>query len=61
MIKFLEFIARLGNAILNAINKHKAKSAADNPADTIANGGGVQQSEKSFSDLAKQSKRDSAE
>lgn len=51
-------LGRLINATMDAINRKRAKDAANNPADTIANGGGVQPSPKSYSDLADQSERD---
>ena len=52
MRDFMGFIGRLGNATMDIINRIKAKNAADNIADTIANGGIVRESEQSFSDLA---------
>lgn len=58
---FLETLARVTNAILNSINISKKKAAADDPADTIANGGRVRESDVKFSDLADESERDKAE
>ncbi|WGY45935.1 hypothetical protein [Vibrio sp. ABG19] len=51
-------LGRLINATMDAINRKRAKDAANNPADTIANGGRVQHSSKSYADLADQSERD---
>ena len=51
-------VARLIKGVLNAVNRKSKKDAADNPADTIANGGVVQQSNKTFADLADKPKRD---
>ena len=55
----LAVLTRILKGILNAINRKNKKDAANDPASTIANGdSGVQQSNKSFSDLADKSKRD---
>lgn len=61
MMKFLEFIGRVGNVILDAINKSRKKDAADNPSGNIANGGNVVQSDKSYADLAGKSGSDKTE
>ena len=39
MKELTQLISRLGNAILDSINRAKARDAADNAADTISNGG----------------------
>ena len=39
MKELTKLIGRLGNAILDSINRVKARDAADNAADTISNGG----------------------
>lgn len=51
-------LGRLINATMDAINRKRSKDAANNPADTIANGGRVQSSSKSYTDLASKPKRD---
>ncbi|BAC96875.1 hypothetical protein [Vibrio vulnificus YJ016] len=51
-------IARFANAIMDAINRKRKQDASDAPGEHIANGGRVQHSEKSFSDLADEPKRD---
>ena len=48
-------IVRVLKGVLNAINRENKKDAANDPANTVANGGRVQQSSKSFSDLADKS------
>jgi len=45
-------LTRVLNAIFTLYNKWSKKRASDNPSSTIANGGDVMQSDKSFSDLA---------
>lgn len=52
-------IARILKGIMNAINRKNKKDAANDPANAVANGGSVQQSDKSFSELADKPKRDS--
>lgn len=39
MRELTKLISRLGNAILDSINRAKARDAADNASDTISNGG----------------------
>lgn len=39
MKNFLEVLGRIGNAILDSINRAKARDAVDHAADTISNGG----------------------
>ena len=51
-------LARLIEVVLNAINRKRKKDYADDPASAIANGDRVQQSDETFADLAKRSKRD---
>ena len=52
-------IVRVLKGVLNAINRKNKKDAANDPANAVANGGSVQQSDKSFSELADKPKRDS--
>ena len=54
-------LARVTKGVLNALNRQKQRDYVDKPADTLANGGRVQQSAKSFAELASESERDSAE
>ncbi|MFL7022231.1 hypothetical protein [Vibrio cyclitrophicus] len=51
-------LIRILKGVLNAINRKNKKDAANDPANTVANGGRVQQSSKSFSDLADKPERD---
>ena len=51
-------IVRVLKGVLNAINRKNKKDAANDPANTVANGGRVQQSNQSFSDLADKPERD---
>ena len=60
-LKLLDLLSRLANAILKSFNKSRVKAAIDNPADTIADGGSVQQSERTFTDLAAKNGRDKTE
>lgn len=60
MRSFLKLIGRVGNAILDALNVAKKKDAANHAADNLSNGGRVQQSSKSFTDLANKPDDDSA-
>jgi hypothetical protein len=59
-MKLAELIARIVNAIIDAINRGKKADAANNPADAIANGGSVLKSDKSFAELADEPRRDPA-
>lgn len=61
MQTLLKTLERIVNAILDAINRSKKKDASDNPANTIANGGRVRKSEKSFEELAREFERDRIE
>lgn len=54
----LVVIARIFEAILYAINSKKKSDARDNPADTIADGGSLQQSDETFDSLSRKSERD---
>jgi len=54
-------LIRLLEGVMNAINRKSKKDAADDPADTIANGGRVRESEQSFSDMASKSGSDKTE
>ncbi|MFM2589451.1 hypothetical protein [Vibrio sp. TBV020] len=58
---WLVFVRRMLEGILDACNREKKRSYADDSADAISNGGSVQHSEQSFSDLANKSKRDQTE
>ena len=60
-MKIVEVIARIVEAILNAINRGNELDAKDNPAEYLADSGGVPKSDKSFSDLSSESKRDRAD
>lgn len=60
-MKWLGILARILEAIANAINRKKKKDAANDPANTIANGGRVHKSKLKYSDLADESERDGAE
>ena len=53
-------IVRVVNAVLNTINRVNKKRAADDAANTVANGGRVRKSDKSFDELADEYERDSA-
>lgn len=57
----MKLFIRLLEALLNALNVFNKKRAADNSAATIANGGRVQQSDKSFADLADEANGDRTE
>ena len=61
MKTLLKMLGRIVNAILDAINRAKKKDASDNPANTIANGGRVRKSDKSFEELAREFERDRME
>lgn len=60
-MKWLDALTRLLNGVLDAINRKNKKDAANDAANTIANGSRVRKSEQSFDDLADKSKRDSVE
>lgn len=60
-MKLAALLVRVINAILDAINRKKKADAANNAADTIANGGRVRESEQSYSDLASKSRSDKSE
>ena len=51
-------LIRILKGVLNAINRKNKKDAANDPANTVANGGRVQQSSKLFSDLTDKPERD---
>lgn len=55
----LTVVTRILKGVLNAINRKNKKDAANDPANAVANGGSVQQSDKSFSELADKPKRNS--
>lgn len=57
----LKVIGRLLEGLINAVNRYNSKKATDNPADTIANGSTVLHSDKTFTELSEQSKRDKPE
>ncbi|BBM66344.1 hypothetical protein VA249_29900 [Vibrio alfacsensis] len=55
-------LTRLGKAVLNQLNRNKAKEYADDPATAIAHSDErVRQSETSFAELARESKSDRTE
>lgn len=60
-MKWLSIFVRIMEAVANAINRKNKKDAANDPANTLANGGRVRKSNKSYSDLADESERDGAE
>lgn len=60
-MKLAALIVRVINAILDAINRKKKSDAANDAANTIANGGGVRKSKQSYSDLAEQPRRNKSE
>ena len=60
-MKIVEVIARIVEAILNAINRGNELDAKNNPAEYLADSDSVPKSDKSFSDLSSESKRDRAE
>ena len=60
-MKIAEVIARIVEAILNAINRGNELDAKDNTAEYLADSDSVPKSDKSFSDLSSESKRDRAE
>ena len=59
--EWVKVLARVIKGILNALNQKKQQDYVDKPADALANGGRVQQSDKSFAELASESERDSTE
>ncbi len=62
MKKFAELLVRLLAVALNLFNRKKAKEYADDPATAIANSdSGVRRSNKTFTELAAESKRDRTE
>lgn len=60
-MKLAALLVRVINAILDAINRKKKADAANNAANTIANGGRVHKSEQSYSGLADKSRVDKTE
>ena len=60
-MKIIEVIARIVEAILNAINRGNELDAKNNPAEYLADSDSVPKSEKSFAELSAESKRDRAE
>lgn len=57
-----ELTVRILNAVLNLLNIKKAKEYEDDPSTAIANNDdGVLKSDKTFAELAQQSKRDRTE
>lgn len=62
-MNYLALFVRILGGIANVLNMRKKKKYTEDPAGTIANDpdgvdGGVQQSDKSFSDLASEAERD---
>lgn len=60
-IQILILIKRVLNLFIQERNKQKVKDAKDNPANTIANNGRLHKSDKTFSDISRESERDSTE
>jgi len=60
-MKIAEVIARIVEAILNAINRGNELDAINNPAEHLADSNSVPKSDESFSDLSSESKRDRTE
>lgn len=58
-MKWLETLSRIIDGALDAYNRKVKKDASDNPAEFISDR--VQQSDKSFNDLAEKPKRDRAD
>ncbi len=56
MMRLINLLTRIGEAILNGINKKRAKDAIDDPTSNVANNDGLRESETSFSDLARESR-----
>ena len=56
-MRLIDLLTRIGEAILNGINKKRAKDAIDDPASNVANNDSLRESETSFSELARESKR----
>jgi predicted ester cyclase len=56
-MRIFNLIARIYEAFLNGINKKRAKDAANDPASNVANNDSLRESETSFSELARESKR----
>lgn len=54
----LSFIVRLGNGVMNAINRKRKKDAINAAAESIANGDRVQHSDQTFTDISTRPKRD---
>ena len=59
MKSFLVAFGRIVNMILDAINVKRKKDAVSDPANTIANGGIVQHSDKTIGDISDKSEGDS--
>lgn len=59
-MNYLSALIRILGGIADVLNRAKKKKYTDDPADAIANDddGGVLKSDKSFSDLANEAKRD---
>ncbi len=60
-MKIAEAIARIVEAILSAINRGNELDAKNNPAEYLNDSDSVPKSDKSFSDISSESKRDRAE
>lgn len=60
-MKIVEVLARIVEAILNAINRGNELDAKNNPAEYLSDSDSVPKSDRSFSDLSSESKRDRAE
>jgi hypothetical protein len=58
---WVALLTRVLNGIFDAINKHNVEKAVDNPADTLANGGELYESDQTFAELSAKAKRYKAE
>ena len=57
MMRLINLLTRIAEAVLNGINKKRAQDAINDPASNVANNDGLLESETSFSELAREPKR----
>ena len=57
MMRLINLLTRISEAILNGINKNRAQDAIDDPASNVANNDSLRESETSYSDLAREIRR----
>ena len=57
MMRLINLLTRIGEAILYGINKKRAQDSANDPASNVANNDGLRESETSYSDLAREIRR----